>query len=119
VRAFEHRVSPVATIQIVNKYRHFLTPFHFDDSNFTSQWGNQMKSISIRQLNAGLALLRWGTRELAEAAGVSPVTIWRKTPSDGMLEAKPETIDRIMAAFNRAGIEFTNTPGTEGVRRRI
>jgi hypothetical protein len=81
--------------------------------------GTVMKSISTRQLGAALGLLRWRVVDLAEASGVAPVTIFRKEPIDGPLMGEPETIAKIIGAFERAGIEFTYSAGTEGVRRRL
>jgi hypothetical protein len=78
-----------------------------------------MSTISTRQLGAALSLLRWRVIDLAEASGVAAVTIFRKEPVDGPLTGTPETVARIIKALEDAGIEFTRSAGTEGVRRRV
>ena len=78
-----------------------------------------MKSISSRQITAAMALLRWNSKDLAEASGVATVTIWRKTGMDGPITGDLTTVTKIVDALECAGIEFTNGVGTEGVRRRI
>ena len=62
-----------------------------------------------------MALCGWTARALAINAGVS-VGYINKQNSDrlGRLEGRAETVDKIMAAFSRAGLVFAHG----GVHRR-
>ena len=75
--------------------------------------------VSIRQLKAARALLRWSQEDLAEAARVSIATMKRLEADDGDLGGRPETGGRLIAALESAGIEFLGSDGAgTGVRMR-
>jgi transcriptional regulator with XRE-family HTH domain len=60
------------------------------------------------------AALEWSTQELAERAGVGVNTVNR---FEGGQDARVSSVDKMRAAFESAGIEFTNG-GQPGVRLR-
>ncbi len=68
-----------------------------------------------RQLRAARALLSWSQERLAQESGVSPPTIKRLEPGEGSLQTKVETMKRLQAALEAAGVEFTNG-GQPGVQ---
>jgi transcriptional regulator with XRE-family HTH domain len=72
---------------------------------------------TIRQVKAARALLGWSQIDLAEKSGVSIPTIERLEGADGAIGGRPETAEKIIAAFERAHIEFQNH-GEPGVRLR-
>lgn len=75
--------------------------------------------VSIRQIKAARALLAWSQGDLAEAAGVSIPTVKRLEALDGPLGGRSDTIAKIVAALEHAGIEFIDeNGGGEGVRLR-
>jgi hypothetical protein len=59
------------------------------------------------------AALRWGVRDVAKAARVSPATVNRVENDQG---ANAATLVAIQLALEQAGVEFV---GTDGVRLRI
>lgn len=63
---------------------------------------------------AGRGLLRWGVRELAIEAGLSPTTVIQFEAGRPHMEATPAAI---VAAFARHNVEITNGSGT-GARLR-
>ena len=64
--------------------------------------------ITSEQVRAARALLRWEQKDLAEASGISLPSIKRLEGIKGVLSAQYSTVDAIIAAFDRAGVEFTN-----------
>ncbi len=74
-----------------------------------------MALTTAQQLRAARAALRLEQQEVAEAAGVALGTIKRIEQSDGLIRAHLETVQKLEAAFDRLGIEFTNG-GKPGVR---
>lgn len=64
---------------------------------------------------AGRALLKWGVRDLADAASVGAATISR-LEAGGV--SNPATRLAIIGAFNRHGVEITNGEYT-GARKRL
>ena len=61
------------------------------------------------QLRAARALLDWNQTVTAQKSGLSVETIKRLENMKGTLGAtKVETLDAIVKAFERAGVEFTN-----------
>ena len=62
--------------------------------------------ISNRQIRAARALLGWSQGRLAEAAGVSLMTIKRLEASDEAFNARFATVMKVKDAVERAGIEF-------------
>jgi transcriptional regulator with XRE-family HTH domain len=79
--------------------------------------------ITATQLKAARALIGWEQRTLAEASGASLPTIQRMEASDGTVRGVIESLMKVMAALETAGIEFLNegavsTGGGRGVRLR-
>jgi transcriptional regulator with XRE-family HTH domain len=75
--------------------------------------------VSIRQVKAARALLRWSQEFLASKAGVSLPTIKRLEASDGPLGGRSETGKKIKSALEVAGVEFIEqNGGGPGVRLR-
>ena len=73
--------------------------------------------ITVRQIKAARVLLGWLQRDLARKSKVSIPTIERLEALDGELGGWPATANKIVAALERAGIEFQNH-GEPGVRLR-
>lgn len=75
--------------------------------------------VSTRQLKAARALLGWSQQDLASAAHVSEATVKRLEAVEGPLGGRAETIDKLLAALERAGIDFIKeNGGGAGVRLR-
>lgn len=79
--------------------------------------------LTPAQLRAARALLGLDQRTLAERAGVSLPTIQRMEASDGYVRGVVESLTRVVAALERAGIELigensVSTGGGRGVRLR-
>jgi transcriptional regulator with XRE-family HTH domain len=77
--------------------------------------------ITSQQLRAARALLGIDQRELAERAGLSLPTIQRMEASDGQVRGIIDTLVKVIAALEAAGIELIgeNMPSTgqgRGVR---
>ena len=62
--------------------------------------------ITSEQMRAARALLRWEQKDLAKASKVSLSSIKRLEGIEGPLAAQERTIDAIIAAFGKAGLEF-------------
>jgi transcriptional regulator with XRE-family HTH domain len=67
--------------------------------------------ITVRQMKAARALLAWSQADLAGASGVSEPTIARLESEDGELGGRPETGQKLVAALERAGVEFIGSDG--------
>lgn len=77
--------------------------------------------ISIRQIKAARSLLGWSQDNLADASGVSKPTIGRleSTDSDDPIGGRPETGEALVAALEKAGVEFiAENGGGAGVRMK-
>jgi len=75
--------------------------------------------VSIEQVKAARALLRWSQNDLAAASGVSVPTIKRLEAGSGELGGRLSTIDSIRAALEASGVEFIDeNGGGAGVRLR-
>jgi transcriptional regulator with XRE-family HTH domain len=68
-----------------------------------------MAKLTPEACRAARALLRWGVRDLAAAAGVGVVTVARFEGGEEILEA---TLDKLHAAFEANCVEITNGKGT-------
>lgn len=80
-----------------------------------------ISKISIRQIKAARSLVGWSQDDLAEASGVSKPTIGRleSTDSNELIGGRPETGDAIVAALEKAGVEFiAENGGGAGVRMK-
>jgi len=74
--------------------------------------------ITSEVIRAGRMLVRWDQKHLAEAAGVSHVTVRRLEAKPGPLMAEKPTIAKLRAALESAGVEFlAENDGGAGVRR--
>lgn len=79
--------------------------------------------ITASQLKAARALIGWEQRTLAAASGASLPTIQRMEASNGTVRGVIETLMKVMAALESAGVEFINegavsAGGGRGVRLR-
>jgi len=79
--------------------------------------------LTPAQLRAARALLGIDQRSLAELAGVSLPTIQRMEASEGYVRGVIETLTKVVAALEFAGIEIigdnsSSTSGGRGVRLR-
>ena len=71
--------------------------------------------INGRHVRAARALLGWTQEELSARAKVALGTVKRMEGFDGPVGARTDTLRRIVAVFEKAGIEFLND-GRPGVR---
>ncbi len=62
--------------------------------------------ITAAQMRAARALLGIDQRELAVLSGISQPTIQRMEASDGVVRGVVDTLVRVVAAFDQAGIEL-------------
>ena len=79
--------------------------------------------ISAGQMRAARALLQVDQRQLAELSGLSLPTIQRMEASDGVIRGNIESLTKLIAALNGAGIELidegtASAGGGRGVRLR-
>ena len=77
--------------------------------------------ISPAQIRAARSLLGWKQTDLAEASGVSEISI--KNIERGSTDARGSTLGKIETAFMNAGVEFlgvgqSSPTGGPGVRLR-
>jgi transcriptional regulator with XRE-family HTH domain len=77
--------------------------------------------ITAAQLRAARALLGIDQRELAARAGLSLPTIQRMEASDGVIRGNVDSLMKLVAALDAAGIDLisdnaTSTGGGRGVR---
>ena len=70
--------------------------------------------ITSRQLRAARALVGLDQRALAKAARLSLPTIRRMEASDGVVRGNVESLMKLIAALDRAGIELINEGATSG-----
>ena len=74
--------------------------------------------LTNAQVRAARALLHWSVAELAEAAGVSPMTV-KRIEWQGSDVVRKESLRAVRQALNDAGVTFTHDPdGTVGLRLR-
>lgn len=62
--------------------------------------------ITAAQLRAARALLGLDQRQLAELAGLSAPTIQRMEASDGVIRGNVDSLMKLTAALERAGVEL-------------
>jgi transcriptional regulator with XRE-family HTH domain len=62
--------------------------------------------ITAAQLRSARALLGIDQRRLAELAGLSVPTIQRMEASDGVIRGNVDSLTKLVAALNAAGIEL-------------
>lgn len=74
---------------------------------------------TIRQVKAARALLGWSQGDLASKSGVSKPTVARLEAGDGDLGGYADTRDKLLQAFEAAGVIFIEENGEgPGVRLR-
>ena len=76
-----------------------------------------MTTITGRHIRAARALLGWAQAELSKRSKVARGTIRRMEGFDGPVSARTETLGRIVAVLEKAGVEFLNEE-RPGVRLR-
>ena len=79
--------------------------------------------ITAAQLRAARALLGVDQRELAELCGLSVPTVQRMEASDGVIRGNVDSLMKLIAALEKAGLELigegtTSSGGGRGVRLR-
>src|SRR3546814_306427 len=75
--------------------------------------------ITSQQMRAARALLEIDQRQLAELAGLSLPTIQRMEASNGQVRGVHDTLVKVIAAFERAGIEMSGEHApSKGGRQR-
>ncbi len=80
--------------------------------------------ITAAQLRAARALAGVDQRELAERSGLSVPTIQRMEASKGLVRGNVDSLTRIIAALNAAGVELigdgvASPAGGRGVRLKL
>ena len=70
--------------------------------------------ITSRQLRAARALAGLDQRSLARASRLSLPTIQRMEASDGVVRGNVESLMKLIAALERAGIELINEGAASG-----
>jgi len=65
-----------------------------------------LTTITGRHLRAARALLGWAQSELSKRSKVALGTVRRMEGFDGPVGARTETLGRVVAALERAGVEF-------------
>ncbi len=73
--------------------------------------------VITQQIKAARALVGWAQFELACQAGIAISTVRRLEGEQGPIGAHFDTVEKIRAAFEHAGIEFMGNP-SPGVRLR-
>ena len=79
--------------------------------------------LTALQMKAARALVGMEQKALAEASGVSLPTIQRMEASNGVVRGVIDSLTKVMAALEAAGVEFinegaTSSGGGRGVRLR-
>jgi transcriptional regulator with XRE-family HTH domain len=79
--------------------------------------------ITAAQLRAARALTGLDQRKIAELAGLSVPTIQRMEASDGVIRGNVDSLMKLIAALDAAGIELigegaTSPSGGRGVRHK-
>jgi predicted transcriptional regulator len=73
--------------------------------------------ITGRHIRAARALLGWSQGELSKRSKVALRTVRRMEGFDGAVNARTETLNKVVAVLDKAGVEFLNG-GKAGVRLR-
>jgi transcriptional regulator with XRE-family HTH domain len=66
--------------------------------------------VITRQIKAARSLIGWEQYTLADRAGIAISTVRRLEALQGPIVAHFETVEKIRAAFERAGIQFIGKP---------
>ena len=76
-----------------------------------------IRKVSIRQIKAARALLDWSQDDLALNSGVSAPTVKRLEAAEGDIGGRAKTGEALVAALQKAGVEFIPENGAGiGVR---
>ena len=80
--------------------------------------------LTAAQLRAARALLGMGQRKLAELSGLSVPTIQRMEASEATIRGNVDSLMKLIAALDVAGIELiaegaVSQPGGRGVRLKV
>jgi len=80
--------------------------------------------ITAAQLRAARAMVGIDQRQLAEMSGLSVPTIQRMEASDGVVRGNVDSLMKLVAALDQAGIELigegqASASGGRGVRLRV
>ena len=70
--------------------------------------------ITAGQMRAARALLALDQRELAEQSGLSLPTIQRMEASEGVIRGNVDSLMKLIAALDTAGIELIGEGATSG-----
>lgn len=73
--------------------------------------------ITGRQIRAARALLNWSQKELSRKSKVAFGTIQRMEKFEGPVGSRTETLGKVVAVLEKAGIEFLNSE-SPGLRLR-
>jgi transcriptional regulator with XRE-family HTH domain len=75
--------------------------------------------VSSRQIKAARALVGWSQDDLADKSGISVPTIKRLEAAEGDIGGRAETGAALVAALEKAGVEFIpENGGGVGVRMK-
>ena len=66
--------------------------------------------ITVEQIRAARAVLKWSANELAERAGLALRTIQYLEAGEGVIEKRKSSVLAIQQVLSEAGIEFIGTP---------
>jgi hypothetical protein len=76
-------------------------------------------TLTAAQIRAGRGMVNWSVRELAEAAGVAPITVKRLEAKPADLGTNNVSAEAVRGALERAGVEFVfEADANPGVRPR-
>ena len=71
--------------------------------------------VTTNQIKAARSLIGWRQYDLAAASGLAISTVRRLECLDGPITAHYDTVERLVKAFDAAGVEFYGNP-CPGVR---
>ena len=73
--------------------------------------------ITSAQIRAARAMLDWSREQLSDNSSVGISSLMRLESAEGVPSGNIKTFEAVQKAFEKAGIEFTGSPGNcEGVR---
>ena len=73
---------------------------------YSNAWKPTPRMITAPQMRAARALLGMDQRTLAQSAGVSVPTIQRMEASDGQVRGTVDSLAKVVAALDAAGVEL-------------
>jgi len=73
--------------------------------------------ITSSQIRAARALLDWSRADLSDKAGIGISALMRMESSDGIPGGHLKTMQAVVSALEKAGVEFIGSPDSQaGVR---